>query len=399
MPRAPAMSLDNFFEEEDEGHSLLSSPSSSSKTKTLLTDLASKAEGLPRSFGELSWQAKLAAAVVVVTFVGIWERGHGAGGHPVGLKLRGLENGDELKWAEDTFGVFLKAAIPALEGANAETHNFLNMLSQGRCEDWAKTFAEKGVFSFNLPHLQGEFTKQKEVRDAFCRDTGSQIRATRLVWNFPDAERLSGLALYEVFRRSSPEARAEKARWAQFARLTKEGGQLRISEFRLYMESPEQGQLKDAVDGVVQAKLRQLNGHDCAGFEAALPSAGTETWVVQSLPTGSGKKDELDEKPRDQLLAKCKRDTAGDWKSIDFQYASIEGVFTSARDREAMVFFHKEKRYKGVIDMTDDPEAILVKLTGDGVPQVHSLYFFYLEGVHLSEEWGWRYGWASHQHR
>jgi len=362
-------------------------------------DLASTTVAFPRSFGELSWQAKLGAAVVMATFVLVWESGHGAGGHPVGLKLRGLDNGDELRWAEDTFGVFLKTAVPALEKANFDAHNFLNLLPQGRCDEWARCFAETGVFSFNLPHLQGEFTTRDELRDAFCRETGAQIRAVRLVWHFPDTERLSGVALFEVFRRAGgADSRVEKARWAQFTRLSRAspGGRALISEYRLYIESSEEGQLKEAVDKVVQANLRRLNGHDCSGFEAALPSIGTETWVLQSLPLGSGKKDELDEKPRDQLLAKCRRDTEGDWKNIDFQYASIDGLFPSARDREVLVFFHKEKRYKGVIDVTDDPEALLIKLNGQETPQVHSVYFFHLEGVHLVEEWGWRYGRASH---
>jgi len=389
--------------EDSEGHSLLHGGSTASARPggQLLAEMASKAEALPRSFSELSWQAKLAAAVVAVTFIVMWQSGHGAGGQPSGLKLRGLANGDEVQWAEATFGLFLKSAVPKLEKANFDVHNFLNMLPQGKCNEWAGYFAERGVFSLNLPHLQGEFATRGEVRDAFCRDTGSSIRAIRLVWHFPDAERFAGVALFDVFRQNG--GSVEKARWAQFAKLTKDPktGSPQIGEYRLYVESSDEGQLKDAVDTAVQANLRRLNGHDCSGFESALPAAGTENWVMQSLPDGSGKKDELDGKPRDQLLAKCKRDTAGAWKNmnIDFQYASIEGVFPSARDREVIVFFHKENRYKGVIDVTDDPEALLIKLTGDEPPRVHTLYFFVLEGVHIVEEWGWRYGWASHHLR
>jgi len=351
-----------------------------------------------KSLCELSWQAKVAVAVIILTFVGFWRQYRILGHAPIGLKLRGLQNGDELKWAEDTFGVFLQKAVPTLEKANFDCHNFLNMLPEGQCSEWAAMFAEKGVYSFNLPHLQGEFTTRKEVQDSFCKDTGSQIKAIRLVWHFPDAERLSGVALFEVFTQASQSSRVEKVRWAQFAHLTTEGGGTHIKEFRLYVEAPDDGPLKDAVDSIVQANMRRLNNHDCSGFEAALP-AGSENWVLQSLPLGSGKKDELDEKPRDQIIAKCRKDTEGDWKNIDLQYSSIKGIFPSMYDREVLIFFHKEKRYKGVIDVTDDPEALIVKLTKDMPPKVHTLYFFNIEGVHLVQEWGWKYGWASHHAR
>merc|ERR1712151_249138 len=103
----------------------------------------------------------------------------------------------------------------------------------------------------------------------------------------------------------------------------------------------------------------------------------------------------MGEVPKEQIIAKCRKDTKNDWKMIDIQVGSIEGTFPSSRDKEVIVFFHKEKRFKGTMDVFDDPEALVVKLTGDYPPQVHSLYFFHVEGVHLTQEWSWKYGWAS----
>merc|ERR1711865_529811 len=155
-------------------------------------------------------------------------------------------------------------------------------------------------------------------------------------------------------------------RWAQYATLTKEGGNVHIKEYRLYAEAPSREPLSgfsgaEEVNAIVKANLGRLNGHSCDGFEAALPSQGTETWMVQSLPIGAGIKDEYYgtkvDRPREQIVDKCRSDTKHDWANIDLQHGSVEGVFPGAQDREVIIFFHKEKRYKNTVDLTDDPEA------------------------------------------
>lgn len=378
-----------------------------------LTDLTGGIEipnHIPNQVYEVLEHPKTRWAIVICVFV-FWYQGwfpwSGSSGSSFSSRAaigspRGLENGAELQWAQDAFGVFLKPAVPALEKANFDCHNFLNLLPEGKCDAWTSVLADQGVFSFNLPHLQAEFSTREEVRRNFCLDTARIIKAMKLVWHFPDMERLTGLAVFEVFTQAFPGAEMKKERWAQYAAITLKGG-VHITEYRLYVESQDEGNLKGPVDAAVQANLQRLNGHDCRGFEAALPASGTENWIIQSMPTGSGKKDELDELPRDQLMAKCRKDSESDWKNIDFQYATVEATFPSARDSEVMVFFHKEKRYKGTIDVTDDPEALLIKLappqqaTFGSAPVVHSLVFFIIEGVHLVQEWGWKYGWASSQ--
>jgi len=146
----------------------------------------------------------------------------------------------------------------------------------------------------------------------------------------------------------------------------------------------------------VAANLKRLSQHDCTGFLLALPTFGTENLILQTMPNDDTRV-ELDEKPRDQILEKCRKDTESDWWSIDLQHASVEAIFANPMGREVTIFFHKEKRWKDTIDVRDDPEALVVKLTNEPVPAVHTLYVFTIEGVHLSSEWAWKYGWASHQ--
>jgi len=189
----------------------------------------------------------------------------------------------------------------------------------------------------------------------------------------------------------------EKVRWAQYAKHDKG---MRIKEFRLYEETPirtgetlDGGNLRQKLTAaVVQANLKRLNRHDCSGFEAALP-AGKETWIIQAPPDGTHRKDELDETPREKILQKCRKDINDEWSGLDFEHSYVEAQFNSAHGPEgsAIVFFHKERRWKGIIDVTDDPEAFVVKLTGEP-SAVHELHFYELEAVHLCKDWSWKYG-------
>eukprot|EP00747_Dinoflagellata_sp_TGD_P167366 gnl/TRDRNA2_/TRDRNA2_191643_c0_seq1.p1 gnl/TRDRNA2_/TRDRNA2_191643_c0~~gnl/TRDRNA2_/TRDRNA2_191643_c0_seq1.p1 ORF type:complete len:467 (+),score=74.87 gnl/TRDRNA2_/TRDRNA2_191643_c0_seq1:85-1485(+) len=317
-----------------------------------------------------------------------------------------LGDGDELSWAEDNFGMYLQEAIPYLEDSANQCQTLLRALTVGQCEIFAGSFAPTGSFNFNLPAVQAEVKTREEVFQ-ICTDTlSAHLVALRLMWYFPDRKRYSGSALLEVFTQSPNGAigAVQKSRWAFFASLDAPSGPEHIVEFKLYAESTDADRAKLPPDfqklngAIVQANLQRINGHDCNGFSAVLPASGTENWLLQSLPLGTAKADELDEKPRDQIVAKCNKDAAGDADGTDFQYASVEGVFPSASGQEAMFFFHNEKQYKGTMDVTDDPEALVLKLyPGTSPPSVHTLYFFTTEALHISQEWGWKYGWASQQ--
>lgn len=400
------MGFDEDFDEDDEHAGLLQRGHGGGGQKSAvgrpLGELASLLGSLPP-------QAKLCLAAVLslaawrhfrgTTVPGAVDLQAAPQGTPAPKPLKA--NGDEVRWAEDAFGVYFSKAIPRLEGANTDLQNFLNLLSQDQCDSWVATLADNGTYSFSLPHLTGEFRTRDEVRRAFCTDPVLKIAAVKLVWHFPDLERKSGLALYEVFWRAGSGQAVRKQRWAHYAAV---GADLKLSELRLHVESADRdaGKVPQPIlEGtVVQANLLRLNDRDCGGFAAALPLAGAEDWVLQSLPDGLGLRDELDASPREQVLAKCRRDVESDWSNIDFQLASIAGVFPGA-DRTTIVFFHKEKRFKGTMDVTDDPEALIVRFEGDPAAsyEARHLMFYHVEGVHLVQEWGWKYGSASHGQR
>ena len=92
----------------------------------------------------------------------------------------------------DTFGLFLASAIPRLKSANGMCHDFLSMLALGNCDAWSNIFAETGVFSFHLEQLQRECFTREEVK-AVCQEIARSLRAVRLVWHFPDTERLGAV--------------------------------------------------------------------------------------------------------------------------------------------------------------------------------------------------------------
>jgi len=308
---------------------------------------------------------------------------------------RGLKvDGDELKWAETTFGVFLKGAIPKLEESKYHATNWINNLAEGDCKAWASAFAEKGTFSFNIPSSQQQLATRGQVLK-YCKENLSHIKGMRLRWDFPDMARLSGVAQVEVFSQPIKNEPVQKSRWALYASVVNS----QITKLNMFSEARKGDPLPAAIDAAVQANIKRLNKRDCGGFESALPSSKTETWSMQSLPDGSSKGMELDEKPRDKILGKCRQEVKNGWKLVDFQYSYVDGIFSSANGRTFIVFFHNERMYKGIADVTDDPEALMIQLTDDPLPSIHELHFSNVEGVHLSEEWGWKYGWESRQQR